>query len=208
VPCVTAGIGGGRGGADDGRPEWSGRRRPWRRLQNGDLFTADRVARHCPIEDSDPLAVKAVHILMYLNQIRVLAESYAQKGFAMLRRTLLAVLSTALAFVLLPSAPAPAQAEPLTPLPPPSQLVATSVTATTAVVSWTGPDGPVFRCSMLRLVDGEWQGWLSTPRNHVSLVGLTPDTEYTVAVQAAPMPYSGYSMSPLSAPLTFRTLPE
>lgn len=127
----------------------------------------------------------------------------------MLRRKLpTSLLAAVLGLALLPLSPAPAQADPLIPLPPPGQPVATSVTATGATLTWAQPDGPVFRYSMLRLVDGEWQGWLSMPRNSVTLVDLTPDTSYTVAVRAAALPGTGYTLSPLSEPLTFTTLPE
>ncbi|MEE6257897.1 cellulose binding domain-containing protein [Plantactinospora sonchi] len=127
----------------------------------------------------------------------------------MLRRTLPStLLAAALGLALLPLSPAPAHADPLIPLPPPGQPVATSVTATGATLTWARPDGPVFRYSMQRLVDGEWQGWLSMPGNSVTLAGLTPDTAYTVAVRAAALADSGYTTSPLSEPLTFTTLPE
>ncbi|MEQ4303866.1 fibronectin type III domain-containing protein [Plantactinospora sp. B6F1] len=116
-----------------------------------------------------------------------------------------AALALALGLALL--AAAPAQADPLIPLPPPGQPVATDITPTGARLTWAPPAGPVFRYSMLRLVDGQWQGFSSMPFNTVTFVALTPGTEYTVAVRAAALPGSGYSLSPLSEPLTFHTPP-
>ncbi|AVT30292.1 hypothetical protein C6361_13195 [Plantactinospora sp. BC1] len=118
-----------------------------------------------------------------------------------------ALLALALALALLALPAAPARADPLIPLPPPGQPVATDVTPTGATLTWTRSAGPVFRYSMQRLVDGEWQGFSSMPFNTVTFVALTPDTEYTVAVRAAALVGSGYTMSPLSEPLTFRTPP-
>ncbi|MFY1690394.1 fibronectin type III domain-containing protein [Plantactinospora sp. WMMB782] len=123
-------------------------------------------------------------------------------------RILPALLRTALlAVALLALSATPAQADPLIPLPSPGQPVATDITPTGATLTWTRPTGPVFRYSMQRLVDGEWQGFSSMPFNTVTFVALTPDTEYTVAVRAAALVGSGYTMSPLSEPLTFRTPP-
>ncbi|MDG4785223.1 cellulose binding domain-containing protein [Micromonospora sp. WMMD1102] len=123
-------------------------------------------------------------------------------------RILPVLLRAALLTVALLALPAvPAQADPLIPLPPPGQPVATDITPTGATLTWTRPIGPVFRYSMQRLVDGEWQGFSSMPFNTVTFVALTPDTEYTVAVRAAALAGSGYTMSPLSEPVTFRTPP-
>ncbi|MFY1668702.1 cellulose binding domain-containing protein [Plantactinospora sp. WMMB334] len=123
-------------------------------------------------------------------------------------RKLPALLHTAtLAVALLVLPAVPAQADPLIPLPPPGRPVATGITPTGATLTWTRPDGPVFRYSMLRLVDGEWQGFSSMPFNTVTFTALTPGTEYTVAVRAAALVDSGYTMSPLSEPLTFSTPP-
>jgi len=102
---------------------------------------------------------------------------------------------------------APAAADDLIPLPAPGQPVASEITSTSAVLTWPRSDGPVFRYSLKQLVDGEWQGYASAPGTSITLAALTPDTEYTFAVFAAAMPYSGYTTSPLSEPVTFRTLP-
>ena len=113
------------------------------------------------------------------------------------------LLAAVLGLVLLPLSAAPAYADPLIPLPPPGQPVVTNLTSTGATLTWERPDGPVFRYSMLRLVDGEWQGFVSMPFNSYTLAGLTPNTEYTVAVRAAALVGSGYTLSPLSEPVTF-----
>jgi hypothetical protein len=118
------------------------------------------------------------------------------------------LLAAVLGLVLLPLSAAPAYADPLIPLPPPGQPVVTDVTSTGATLTWERPAGPVFRYSMLRLVSGEWQGFVSMPFNSYTLGGLTPNTEYTVAVRAAALAGSGYTLSPLSEPVTFTTRPE
>ncbi|MGX7670326.1 fibronectin type III domain-containing protein [Plantactinospora sp. DSM 117369] len=127
----------------------------------------------------------------------------------MLGRKLPTLLHTALLTVaaLLALPAAPAQADPLIPLPPPGQPVATGITPTGATLTWAPSAGPVFRYSMQRLVDGEWQGFSSMPSTTVTFVALTPGTEYTVAVRAAALVGSGYTLSPLSEPLTFSTPP-
>jgi hypothetical protein len=43
------------------------------------------------------------------------------------------------------------------------------------------------------------------PFNTFTVGGLKPDTEYAFAVQAHALAGSGYSSSPLSEPVTFRT---
>ncbi|MDG4793720.1 fibronectin type III domain-containing protein [Micromonospora sp. WMMD1082] len=120
-------------------------------------------------------------------------------------RLIVLVLATVLAGFFAPVTPA--SGDPLVPLPAPGQPLATEVTATSAVLTWSRPDGPVFRYSMQRLVDGAWQGYASMPGTSYALAALTPDTEYTFAVYAAPLAGAGYSVSPLSEPVTFRTLP-
>ncbi|WBB80255.1 fibronectin type III domain-containing protein [Micromonospora sp. WMMD882] len=117
----------------------------------------------------------------------------------------LAVLALAVLLATLAAPVAPAAA--VVPLPAPGQPVASQVTATGAVLTWTRPDGPVWRYSMKQLVDGEWQGYASMPFTSFTLAGLTPDTEYTFAVYAAALYGTDYGTSPLSEPVTFRTLP-
>lgn len=117
-------------------------------------------------------------------------------------RLIALAVTAALAVIALPAVPAAAD----TPLPAPSQPVASQITSTGAVLTWTSGGGPVFRYSMKRLVNGEWQGYASMPGPSITLAGLTPDTEYTFAVYAAALPFSGYTVSPLSEPVTFRTL--
>lgn len=118
-------------------------------------------------------------------------------------RLIALALAATLAGLAIPAVPA--AADPLPPLPAPSQPVASQITSTGAVLTWASGGGPVFRFSMKRLVDGEWQGYASMPTASLTLAALTPDTEYTFAVQAAPLAGSGYGMSPLSEPVTFRT---
>ncbi|MDW5329762.1 fibronectin type III domain-containing protein [Plantactinospora sp. KLBMP9567] len=127
----------------------------------------------------------------------------------MLGRKLPTVLPTAVLTVvaLLALPAASAQADPLIPLPPPGQPVASGITPTGATLRWAPSAGPVFRYSTLRLVDGEWQGFSSMPSTTVTFVALIPGTEYTVAVRAAALAGSGYTLSPLSEPLTFSTPP-
>jgi hypothetical protein len=115
---------------------------------------------------------------------------------------LVAALACALATSPLTGAPAHANQ----PLPAPGRPVATGITATGATLTWTRPTGPVFRYSMRRLVDGQWQGYASMPWTTYTVAGLSPDTEYTFAVQAHALAGSGYTSSPLSEPVTFRTL--
>lgn len=119
----------------------------------------------------------------------------------------LIVLALAAALAGLSVSPTPASADELVPLPAPGQPVASQLTPTSAVLTWARPDGPVFRYSMKKLVDGAWQGYASMPGTSFTVAGLTPDTEYSFAVRAAPLAGSGYGMSPLSEPVTFRTLP-
>lgn len=123
-------------------------------------------------------------------------------------RTRLIAIAAATAMVLaglvLPAGPA--SADTLVPLPPPSQPVASQVTATSALLSWSSGGGPVFRSSMQQLVNGTWQGYASMPGNTFTVAGLSPDTEYTFAVLSAALPGTGYTTSPLSEPVTFRTL--
>lgn len=120
-------------------------------------------------------------------------------------RLIALALAAALVAAVAPATPATAD-EPV-PLPAPGQPVAAQVTATSAVLTWTRPAGPVFRYAMKQLVDGEWQGYASMPGTSFTVAGLAPDAEYSFAVYAAALPGSGYTLSPLSAPVTFRTLP-
>lgn len=93
----------------------------------------------------------------------------------------------------------------LTPLPPPGQPVVSELTTTSARLTWTRPAGPVFRYSMKQFVNGAWQGYASMPSNTFVVAGLTPGGTYTFAVYAAPLAFSGYSVSDLSPPVTFTT---
>lgn len=124
-----------------------------------------------------------------------------------LRRFQALVISLVAGLALLPVSAGAAHADELIPLPPPGQPVASSITATGATLTWTRPDGPVFRYSMKQLVNGEWVGYASMPSNTITLAGLNPNTEYTFAVLAAALYGSGYTTSPLSEPVTFTTLP-
>jgi endoglucanase len=100
-----------------------------------------------------------------------------------------------------------ADADTLTPLPPPGAPVATSITDTSATVSWTSGGGPVFRYQVFRLVDGAWQPYTITPgMTSVQLSNLTPGTSYTLAVVAYPGVQPGFTASPMSAPGSFTTL--
>lgn len=123
------------------------------------------------------------------------------------RRPRLIALALAATLAALAAPAVPASADPLPPLPAPTQPVASQITSTSAVLTWASGGGPVFRFSVKRLVDGEWQGYSSMPTPTLNLAALTPDTEYTFAAQAAPLAGSGYGMSPLSEPVTFRTAP-
>ncbi len=114
------------------------------------------------------------------------------------------LLAVAAAVALLPAQPA--HGAQLTPLPPPGQPVASNITTTGATLTWARPQGPVFRYAMQQLVNGQWAGYASMPSNTFTLAGLTPNTTYTFAVYAAPLAGSGYSLSPLSPPVTFTTL--
>lgn len=96
-------------------------------------------------------------------------------------------------------------AEPI-PLPPPGTPVVSNLTSTTATLTWAPSAGPVFRYSMKRLVDGEWTGYASMPSTTFNLAGLTPGTKYTFAVYAVALVGSGYTLSPLSEPVTFTTV--
>lgn len=118
-------------------------------------------------------------------------------------RLIMVALATTLVGLSVSAAPAAADV----PLPAPEQPVASEITSTSAVLTWPRSGGPVFRYSLMQLVDGEWRGYASAPGTSITLAALTPDTEYTFAVFAAAMPYSGYTTSPLSEPVTFRTLP-
>lgn len=93
----------------------------------------------------------------------------------------------------------------LTPLPPPGQPVVSEMTTTSARLTWTRPAGPVFRYAMKQFVSGFWQGYASMPSNTFVVAGLTPGGTYTFAVYAAPLAFSGYSVSDLSPPVTFTT---
>lgn len=104
------------------------------------------------------------------------------------------------------AAPPPAaSAADLTPLPPPGQPVVSELTPTSARLTWASPDGPVFRFSLKQLVDDEWQGYASMPFPTFVVAGLTPGETYTFATLASALPFSGYTTSPLSPPVTFTT---
>jgi hypothetical protein len=89
-----------------------------------------------------------------------------------------------------------------TALPAPGKPVVSNLTATGATLTWAPSQGPVFRYSMQRLVDGAWQGFVSMPSTTVTLSDLAAG-EYTVAVQSHALVGSGYTSSPLSEPVTF-----
>jgi hypothetical protein len=93
------------------------------------------------------------------------------------------------------------------PLPSPGTPVVSNLTSTTATLTWAPSAGPVFRYSMKRLVNGEWTGYASMPSTTVNLAGLTPGDKYTFAVYAVALVGSGYTLSPLSEPVTFVTVP-
>ncbi|GAA4457787.1 fibronectin type III domain-containing protein [Phytohabitans houttuyneae] len=104
------------------------------------------------------------------------------------------------------AAPPPAAAAAaLTPLPAPGQPAVSELTPTSARLTWTRPAGPVFRYSMKQLVNGEWQGYASMPSTTFVVGGLVPGGTYTFAVYAAPLAFSGYTVSDLSPPVTFTT---
>jgi hypothetical protein len=116
--------------------------------------------------------------------------------------TLLVALACGLATLPITGGPAHA----VKPLPPPGKPVASDITTSGATLTWPRQDGPVFRYSMQQFVNGQWQGYASMPFNTFKVGGLSPDTEYTFAVQAHALVGSGYTSSPLSEPVTFRTL--
>lgn len=97
--------------------------------------------------------------------------------------------------------PAAASAATLTPLPPPGQPVVSELTPTSARLTWTRSDGPVFRYSMQQFVDGAWRGYAGMPFN-TFVVDLTPGGTRTFAVQAHALLGSGYTSSELSPPVT------
>jgi hypothetical protein len=116
-------------------------------------------------------------------------------------RAVALTLVAAMLLVLGPlTAPAAAQ-DPLIPLPAPDQPVVSELTPTSALLTWPRSGGPVFRYSMKRLVDGEWQGYASMPFTSYR-VALTPGAEHTFAVYSVALPFSGYTTSPLSEPVT------
>lgn len=101
-------------------------------------------------------------------------------------------------------APSPSPDAPLIPLPAPGRPVASDLTPTGVTLSWTST-GPVFRYSVQRLVDGQWQPFDATNRPVAQFTRLTSDTEYTFRVTAHALPNSGYTTSPPSETVTFRT---
>nr|MDT0662243.1 fibronectin type III domain-containing protein [Micromonospora sp. DSM 115978] len=101
---------------------------------------------------------------------------------------------------------AAAQTTPLTPLGAPGQPVVSELTPISALLTWSPSTGPVFRYSMKRLVDGEWQGYASMPSTSFR-VGLTPGATHTFAVYSVALPFSGYTASPLSEPVTVMAPP-
>jgi hypothetical protein len=105
----------------------------------------------------------------------------------------------------LAGSPSAATTTTLTPLPPRGQPVVSELTSTSARLTWTRPAGPVFRYAMKQFVNGAWQGYASMPSNTFVVAGLTPGGTYTFAVYAAPLAFSGYSVSDLSPPVTFTT---
>lgn len=120
--------------------------------------------------------------------------------------SLIAKVTTAVAVAATPAlAPVPAHAADLIPLPPPGKPVVSGLTSTGATLTWAPSAGPVFRYSMKQLVDGQWQGYASMPSTTYTLGGLTPGKQYTFAVYSAALPGSGYTLSPLSEPVTFTT---
>lgn len=126
----------------------------------------------------------------------------------MYRRGLrLIMLALAATLAGLSASAAPAAADELVPLPAPEQPVVSQLTSTSAVLTWPRSGGPVFRYSLKQLVNGEWQGYAGVAGTSFTVAGLTPDREYTFAVLADALPGSGYTTSPLSEPVTFRTLP-
>lgn len=92
------------------------------------------------------------------------------------------------------------------PLPAPGRPVVSDLTPTGVTLTWTS-SGPVFRYSLQYLVDGEWRSLDATNRPIAQFTRLSPDTEFTVRVIAHALAYSGYTSSPPSEPVTFRTPP-
>lgn len=92
-----------------------------------------------------------------------------------------------------------------TPLPAPSQLQAVHVADRSADLWWTYD--PNHREDVVqRRVNNSWQEYARSAGGALALTGLNPGTTYTFRVYSVASPYSDYTASPPSAPVTFTTL--
>jgi len=124
------------------------------------------------------------------------------------RRPLAAVVTALLTvLVMLPLSGRPARAD--TPLATPGIPVASTVTTTSAALSWTPSSGPVatYTLEVTPIFASIAERLITTTTPYHTHTGLNPDTAYQYRVWANPVPGSGYSMSSPSGYLTIRTQP-